>query len=124
MFTPLPQEQLKEMRFLSNSTGEVLEAQIEQLKGIAQIVFDGPVKVTINKDGQDVFTEVPHQPTAATSKWPEIVKEILGQKWAINLRYSSEEKQNVKRNSKNTRKRRSDSRRKRKSGTLRRVKRR
>lgn len=124
-FTVIPQDQLKDMRFVSNTTGEIFEAQLEQLKKLAYIVFDGSVQVSINKDSQEVFTEVPHQPTNATSKWPEIVQEILGQKWAVNLSYAPAVKvKNVKRTSKNTRKRRTNSRGKKQSGNVRRVKRR
>lgn len=80
---------IAEMRFMSESVGIVYEAQIDQLKKLAALVFDSAVAViSVMADSRFIKVESPGIATDVTEKYPEMVKYILGDGWTVQMCYN------------------------------------
>lgn len=86
-----PQQTIAEMRFVSNSTGLVYEAQIEQLKKLANLFFD-PEVATISISPETRFAKVDSTgvQNTLTDRFPEAVQFVLGDSWTVQMCYNEQ----------------------------------
>ena len=80
---------LKEMRWMSNYTGLVYEAQVEQLKILANLCFNPSVAViSISEQNRTVTCDSTGPANDRTQKFPNIVKTLLGDNWEVKVCYN------------------------------------
>jgi hypothetical protein len=80
---------IAEMRFMSESVGVVYEAQVDQLKKLAALVFEPAVAViSIMPDSRFIKVESPGEATDVTEKYPEMCKYVLGDGWTVQMCYN------------------------------------
>lgn len=80
---------MADMRWMSDATGTVYEAQVEQLKKLARLTFDPYVAViSIFQDIRLVKVESEGPMTATTDKYPEMLKFLLGGSWTVQMCYN------------------------------------
>lgn len=88
---------IAEMRFVSNSTGLVYEAQVDQLKKLANLFFDPCVATLgISQDSRFVKVDTDSKKTSTTEKFPDAVRYVLGDSWTVQMCYNEPEKSSKK----------------------------
>jgi hypothetical protein len=87
-----PTQTIAEMRFVSNSTGLVYEAQVEQLKKLANLFFH-KATTTFKIDQNNRFCSVEVLPKNTnlqdelSAKFPDAVRYVLGDSWKVTVYY-------------------------------------
>lgn len=83
------EKDLKDMRWMSNYTGLVYEAQVEQLKILANLCFHPSVAViSISEQNRTVTCDSDGPENDRTQKFPSVVKTLLGDSWEVKVCYN------------------------------------
>lgn len=88
LLVPEAEKHVADMRWISNASGVVYEAQVLQLQKLSKLVFEPAIAViSISQENRYVRVESSGKPTLLTSRYPEMVKFILGGEWTIQMCY-------------------------------------
>ena len=80
---------IADMRWMSDSTGVVYEAQVSQLQKLAAMAFEPAVAViSISQESRYVRVESSGNETEITQRYPDMVKFVLGEGWTIQMCYN------------------------------------
>lgn len=102
---------IADMRWMSDATGQVYEAQVSQLQKLAVLSFEPAVAViSIQQESRYVRVESSGSETEITQKFPEMVKYVLGEGWTVqmcyNVKHATPKTRNQRRNPKSSGKKR------------------
>ena len=85
----MSEDAFKEMKWMSNTTGLVYEAQVNQLQKLAKLCFaPESAVISISEQSRYVKCESSGSENPTTQKFPSFVQAVLGNDWTVQMCYN------------------------------------